>query len=63
MKTCPTCQERYPNNYVICPEDGTQLEEVGTWTEGSIIRGKYRLIAKVGQGGMGSVYKATASGV
>ncbi|MGD0225301.1 MAG: protein kinase [Terriglobia bacterium] len=59
MKTCPTCQVSYPNNYVVCPADGTQLEEVGTWTVGSIIRGKYRLVAKVGQGGMGSVYKAT----
>ena len=58
MKTCPKCQVSYPNNYAVCPADGTPLEEVGTWTNGSIIRGKYRLIAKVGQGGMGSVYKA-----
>lgn len=57
MKTCPTCQGSYPNNYAICPADGSPLQE-GTWAEGSIIRGKYRLIAKVGQGGMGSVYKA-----
>jgi serine/threonine protein kinase len=34
------------------------LQEVGTWSEGSVIRGKYRLLLKVGQGGMGSVYKA-----
>ena len=57
MKTCPTCQGSYPNNYAICPADGSPLQE-GTWSEGSIIRGKYKLIAKVGQGGMGSVYKA-----
>ena len=58
MKTCSTCQQSYPNNYAICPADGTQLTEIGTWSEGSVIRGKYRLLAKVGQGGMGSVYKA-----
>ena len=40
------------------PADGSPAAEIGTWTEGSIIRGKYRLLAKVGQGGMGSVYKA-----
>jgi serine/threonine-protein kinase len=57
MKICPTCQGNYPNNYAICPADGSPLQE-GTWSEGSIIRGKYKLIAKVGQGGMGSVYKA-----
>ncbi len=58
MKTCPTCQSSYPNNYAICPADGSPLQETGIWTEGSILRGKYRLLAKVGQGGMGSVYKA-----
>jgi len=58
MKTCPTCQVSYPNNYAVCPADGVSLEEVGTWSDGSVIRGKYRLLAKVGQGGMGSVYKA-----
>ncbi|HXW14146.1 MAG TPA: protein kinase [Terriglobia bacterium] len=58
MKNCPTCQGSYPSNYAICPADGSPLQEVGTWTEGSIIRGKYRLLTKVGQGGMGSVYKA-----
>ena len=58
MKSCPTCQGSYPNNYAICPADGSPLQETGTWADGSIIRGKYQLIAKVGQGGMGSVYKA-----
>jgi len=58
MKSCPTCQSSYPNNYAVCPADGSPLVEAGAWTDGSIIRGKYRLLAKVGQGGMGSVYKA-----
>lgn len=58
MKTCSTCQGSYPNNFAVCPQDGTPLQEIGTWSEGSVIRGKYRLLSKVGQGGMGAVYKA-----
>ena len=52
MKSCTTCQGSYPNNYAICPADGSPLQDTGTWADGSIIRGKYQLIAKVGQGGM-----------
>ncbi len=58
MKSCPTCQGSYPNNFAVCPQDGTPLLDIGTWSEGSVIRGKYRLLSKVGQGGMGAVYKA-----
>jgi serine/threonine protein kinase len=31
---------------------------VGEWSEGTLIRGKYQIVAKVGQGGMAAVYKA-----
>jgi eukaryotic-like serine/threonine-protein kinase len=57
MKNCPTCQTSYPNNFVVCPQDGVPLVDVGAWADGSVIRGKYRIVCKVGQGGMGTVYK------
>jgi serine/threonine-protein kinase len=58
MKTCPTCQASHPNSFAVCPQDGTALVEAGGWGDGAVVRGKYRIVSKVGQGGMGAVYKA-----
>jgi serine/threonine protein kinase len=58
MKRCPSCQSAFPTNYTHCPRDGYPSTEAGEWTEGTLVRGKYQIIAKVGQGGMAAVYKA-----
>lgn len=58
MKSCPQCAATYPDEYSVCPKDGTRLTGSTLWEPNSIIRGKYKILARVGEGGMATVYRA-----
>ena len=55
MPVCPTCRTPSDEGVLICPVDGTQLAQGGGLV-GQILAERYRVLARIGEGGMGTVY-------
>src|SRR5215217_6198899 len=57
MKRCPKCGVEYPETTTLCPADGVALEKEGDSLIGTTLAGKYRIDARLNEGGMGTVYR------
>ncbi len=56
MKECQLCKICYADNVSTCPTDG--MPTMHTISGDPVLEGKYHLEKRLGQGGMGVVYKA-----
>jgi serine/threonine protein kinase len=61
-KQCPTCLERYPLDFRVCPRDASELQEVveeeADLLIGTTVGETFSIVRAIGEGGMARVYEA-----
>jgi hypothetical protein len=61
-KQCPTCLERYPLDFRVCPRDASNLQEIveeeADLLIGTTVGETFSIVRAVGEGGMARVYEA-----
>ncbi len=58
MKVCSTCGEAHGDEHARCPRDGSPLRTMQDPLMGRTVGGRYRLISRLGSGGMSAVHLA-----
>ena len=58
MKLCPICSEIFPDEAAFCPTDGRELARSTDPFLGRTLSARYRLVKRLGAGGMSVVYLA-----